>query len=214
MAEGGRYVLLPGSRANRRKRADLFDEAMAEARKHIPLLRGVTLEGMSRERAALALNAADVVLMTSDREGSPVAVRESLACMTPVVSVDVGDVAEVLARPTGMLDSPTGTQEARHRRCGSPSDRTPPGTPMAGGADIETGDCRAGRGRVQECLGCPTRVEPRSGTRLCMVVHGPFPPDPRVARAVESPGDKAGRSMSLPCASPDSLPTSGSRAHG
>ena len=95
--EGGSYVLFPGSRANRRKRADLFDAALVEARKAMPSLWDVALEGMSRDRAALALNAADVMLMTSDREGSPVTVRESLACMTPVVSVDVGDVVGVLA---------------------------------------------------------------------------------------------------------------------
>ena len=53
--EDGRYVLFPGSRANRRKRADLFDAAVVEARKAMPPLRDVTLEGMSRDRAALAL---------------------------------------------------------------------------------------------------------------------------------------------------------------
>ncbi len=95
--EGGCFVLFPGSRANRLKRADLFDAAVVEARKVIPSLRDVALEGLSREQARLALNAADVVLMTSDREGSPLTVRESLACMTPVVSVEVGDVPEVLA---------------------------------------------------------------------------------------------------------------------
>jgi teichuronic acid biosynthesis glycosyltransferase TuaC len=70
---------------------------LAEARKQMPALKGVALEGFSREQAALAFNAANVTLMTSDREGSPVTVRESLACLTPVVSVGVGDVAQVLA---------------------------------------------------------------------------------------------------------------------
>lgn len=38
-------------------------------------------------------NAADVVLITSKREGSPNAVREALACNRPVVATDVGDIA-------------------------------------------------------------------------------------------------------------------------
>ena len=91
-----RYVLLPGSRSARAKRADLFDEVVTEVRKTVPRVEQVSLEGLSRQQAALVLNAVDVTLMTSDREGSPLTVRESLACMTPVVSVEVGDVAAVV----------------------------------------------------------------------------------------------------------------------
>lgn len=94
--EDAHHIVLPGNRCLPTKRADLFDTTLAEARKEVPDLRGVALEGFSRAQVALVLNAADAVLMTSDREGSPVTVRESLACMTPVVSVDVGDVPGVL----------------------------------------------------------------------------------------------------------------------
>jgi teichuronic acid biosynthesis glycosyltransferase TuaC len=92
-----RYVLLPGSRRALGKRPDLFDAAMREARRAAPDLESVSLEGFSRREAALVMNAIDVTLMTSDREGSPLAIKESLACMTPVVSVLVGDVPEVIA---------------------------------------------------------------------------------------------------------------------
>ena len=53
--------------------------------------------GIARIEVAGVMNAVDVTVMTSDYEGSPVAVRESLACETPVVSVSVGDVPELLA---------------------------------------------------------------------------------------------------------------------
>ena len=94
--EDRQYVLLPGSRSVATKRADLFDAVVSEARKTLPKLAGAALAGFSRDEVALVLNAVDAVLVTSDREGSPLAVREALACMTPVVSVDVGDLRAVL----------------------------------------------------------------------------------------------------------------------
>jgi glycosyltransferase involved in cell wall biosynthesis len=94
--EDRHYVLLPGNRSVATKRADLFDAVLSEARKTEPNLTGIALAGFSREETALVLNAADAVLVTSDREGSPVTVREALACQTPVVSVDVGDLRAVL----------------------------------------------------------------------------------------------------------------------
>jgi teichuronic acid biosynthesis glycosyltransferase TuaC len=96
-SQEAKYALLPGSRANTVKRADLFDAAVAHARQTVPDLRGASLEGLTREEVALVMNAADVTVMTSDNEGSPVTVKESLACCTPVVSAAVGDVPMLLA---------------------------------------------------------------------------------------------------------------------
>jgi teichuronic acid biosynthesis glycosyltransferase TuaC len=96
-APGGTYVLLPGARSNRLKRADLFDRVIDLLRGMLPDVRGVSLERYSRADVAEVMNAVDVVLLTSDSEGSPVTVKEALACMTPVVSVPVGDVPAVLA---------------------------------------------------------------------------------------------------------------------
>ena len=97
----GRYILLPGARSNPDKGADLFDATIDEVRKHVPHVTSVSLEGFSREQVADVMNAVDVTLVTSDFEGSPVAVKESLACGTPVVAVPVGDLPQLLSKLPG-----------------------------------------------------------------------------------------------------------------
>jgi teichuronic acid biosynthesis glycosyltransferase TuaC len=89
-------MLLAGSMSRRVKRPDLFLAVAGVARTAIPNIRTESLEQLSRAEVAVVMNAADVTVLTSDAEGSPVAVKESLACQTPVVSVPVGDVEDVL----------------------------------------------------------------------------------------------------------------------
>lgn len=84
------------------KRRDLADASLREVRR---VLRQCRLEVMGddvpRDRVPLLLNASDCLLMTSDFEGSPNIVREALACNTPIVSVDVGDVRRWLVNLDG-----------------------------------------------------------------------------------------------------------------
>jgi glycosyltransferase involved in cell wall biosynthesis len=104
--ENGRYALLPGARADPVKGARLFDSVVHEVRKRVIDLTPVSLEGFSRAQVAAVMNAVDVTIMTSEFEGSPVAIKESLACMTPVVSVPVGDVPQLLAGLRGCAVGP------------------------------------------------------------------------------------------------------------
>lgn len=50
--------------------------------------------GYTKQEMVWLMNAVDVALVTSKSEGSPQFTKEVMACGTPIVSVDVGDVAE------------------------------------------------------------------------------------------------------------------------
>lgn len=93
----GRFHVLfsTNDRNDRKKRLPLAEEAVEVLNR-----RGLQgeIHGLSKvphDEVGLWLSAADAVLMTSrSDEGSPNIIKEALACNRPVVSVDVGDVAE------------------------------------------------------------------------------------------------------------------------
>ncbi len=83
-------VLFAGAFDTRAKNASLAKATMA-------LLDDVDLielKGYSRSEVNRLMCAANCLLMTSHTEGSPQVIKEAMACGCPIVSVDVGDVAE------------------------------------------------------------------------------------------------------------------------
>lgn len=54
----------------------------------------IELKGYSRDQVNALMYSCDALLMTSKTEGSPQVIKEAMACGCPIVSVDVGDVAE------------------------------------------------------------------------------------------------------------------------
>lgn len=80
-----------------RKRLDLAQSAVDIARTICGEIRFEVLNGnVDQKKISAMMNGADCLVCTSDLEGSPNIVKESLACNLPVVSVDVGDVKERL----------------------------------------------------------------------------------------------------------------------
>lgn len=54
----------------------------------------IELKGYTRDQVNALMYNCDVLLLTSKTEGSPQVIKEAMACGCPIVSVDVGDVAE------------------------------------------------------------------------------------------------------------------------
>jgi teichuronic acid biosynthesis glycosyltransferase TuaC len=88
-----KLILFGADPANPIKRFELARETVELVRQSIDcdllLLRGV-----DHSQVPLYLNASDCLLMTSSHEGSPMVVKEAVACGLPIVSIRVGDVAE------------------------------------------------------------------------------------------------------------------------
>jgi glycosyltransferase involved in cell wall biosynthesis len=83
------------------KRFDLVVAAVELLRATRPEVQLVVADSEPHERMPLFMNACDVLILASEGEGSPMVIKEAMACNLPIVSVDVGDVAEVIGRTAG-----------------------------------------------------------------------------------------------------------------
>ena len=88
--ETKKYILFAGAFDNRVKNSPLAIESV----KLLNNTELIELKGYTREQVTALFYAVDAFLMTSFTEGSPQVVKEAMACGCPIVSVDVGDVAE------------------------------------------------------------------------------------------------------------------------
>lgn len=88
------HILFPTNGGDLRKRLYLAQAAVNEANRSGLNAEIHQLRGVPHEEVPIWLNASNVVLLTSLHEGSPNVIKEALACDIPVISVDVGDVAE------------------------------------------------------------------------------------------------------------------------
>jgi glycosyltransferase involved in cell wall biosynthesis len=96
-----KFVLFPYDPNIARKRFDLVESAVARARQAIPELDILQVFGVPQSRMPLYMNAADVLVLASQFEGSPNAVKEAMATNLPVITVDVGDTAELIGQTEG-----------------------------------------------------------------------------------------------------------------
>ncbi len=91
LSNAEKLVLFVGNPNEPVKRHDLARRAVEALNRRRPA-RLVVGWGLLPPQVPVLMNACDVLLMTSIQEGSPLVIKEALACDLPVVSLDVGDV--------------------------------------------------------------------------------------------------------------------------
>lgn len=96
-----KFVLFPYNPDEARKRFDLIQAAVSLARRQVPGLELLMARGLPQEKIPFYMNAADVLVMASMTEGSPNALKEAMATNLPVITVDVGDAAELIGPTAG-----------------------------------------------------------------------------------------------------------------
>ena len=100
-------ILFAGAFDNKVKDPELAKIAMSELERKGIKVNLIELKGYNRDQVNALMYNSDALLMTSKTEGSPQVIKEALACGCPIVSVDVGDVAERTSGVKGCYIVPT-----------------------------------------------------------------------------------------------------------
>jgi glycosyltransferase involved in cell wall biosynthesis len=100
-----RLVLFVGNPAENRKRYRLASEIVSRLDPSLDAQLVVAWQ-VQHDLISVYMNACDALLFVSMYEGSPNVVKEALACNLPIVSVEVGDVAERLRGVAGCTACP------------------------------------------------------------------------------------------------------------
>ena len=104
---GVKHVLFAGAFNNAVKDPELAKAAIHELANEGVKVELIELKGYNRDQVNALMYNCDTLLMTSKTEGSPQVIKEAMACGCPIVSVDVGDVAERVSGVEGCYVVPS-----------------------------------------------------------------------------------------------------------
>jgi len=96
-----KIILFPAAPNRKGKRFDIAKQSIDIIKKEDMDILLITLGNIKYEDVPYYMNAADVVLFTSDYEASPMVIKEAMACNIPIVSTDVGDTKWVIGDTEG-----------------------------------------------------------------------------------------------------------------
>ncbi|MFH1228774.1 MAG: glycosyltransferase family 4 protein [Planctomycetota bacterium] len=92
-----KYILFAADPSVPRKNFPLAQQVFDIVKKYYPEVELLAVFNNPYEKIPLYMNACDILIFTSIVEGAGVVIKEAMACNLPVVSVDVGDVKEVIS---------------------------------------------------------------------------------------------------------------------
>ncbi|MDP9381937.1 MAG: glycosyltransferase [Chloroflexota bacterium] len=101
LPKGKRLVLWAGEHWRPEKRFDLVEQAMDRVKEQLPDVELVLLTKKPHDVVPVYMNACDAFVLASSLEGSPMVIKEAMACNLPIVSVRVGDVPDVIGETPG-----------------------------------------------------------------------------------------------------------------
>lgn len=96
-----KLVLFPWDPSRIVKRFDIIQSAVQIIQQKYENVRIFIVYDQPHEVIAKYMHACDVMILASNHEGSPMALREAMACGLPIVSVDVGDVRQFIQNTKG-----------------------------------------------------------------------------------------------------------------
>jgi teichuronic acid biosynthesis glycosyltransferase TuaC len=96
-----KLVLYAGEYFRPIKRFDIVQKSMKILQGKNPDVELVVLSKKPLSEVPKYMSACDVLVLVSDAEGSPMVIKEAMACNLPIVSVPAGDVPEVIGDTEG-----------------------------------------------------------------------------------------------------------------
>ncbi len=96
-----RYVLFCANPEIVRKGFAVARAAVDLMRQYDPAIELIVANGVPHEQVITYMNACDVLTLPSSLESGPFTVKEAMAVNLPIVSTDVGDVAQVIGKTAG-----------------------------------------------------------------------------------------------------------------
>ena len=96
-----KLVLFCGEYFRPIKRFDIVQKAISILKQKDPAADLVLVSKKPLSVVPLYMNACDALVLVSDGEGSPMVIKEAMACNLPVVAVPAGDIPEVIGNTDG-----------------------------------------------------------------------------------------------------------------